>query len=126
MRGRRIPVNLDAARWPRCVPASRSSIGRRSWSSKSHVTADVGTGCVHTAPGHGYEDFAVGQKYGLPVLTPVDARGKFTAEAGAYAGRPVFESNEAIVDELRTRGALLHVERVQALLSALLALQDAR
>ncbi|MFQ5668680.1 MAG: isoleucine--tRNA ligase, partial [Candidatus Binatia bacterium] len=79
---------------------------------ESHVTADVGTGCVHTAPGHGYEDFSVGQKYGLPVLTPVDAAGRFTAEAGAYAGRRVFESNEAIVDELRTRGALLQVQRL--------------
>jgi isoleucyl-tRNA synthetase len=80
---------------------------------ESHVTADVGTGCVHTAPGHGYEDFAVGQKYGLDVLTPVDATGRFTAEAGAFAGRPVFESNEAIVGELRARGALLHVERLR-------------
>jgi isoleucyl-tRNA synthetase len=81
---------------------------------ESHVTADSGTGCVHTAPGHGHEDFSVGQKYGLPVLTPVDAAGRFTAEAGAaYAGRAVFESNEAIVDELRARGALLHVQRLQ-------------
>ena len=110
--GRRIPVNLapldgrDLFRHPFIDRAARLVF-------ESHVTADVGTGCVHTAPGHGYEDFAVGQKYGLPVLTPVDARGKFTSEAGAYVGRPVFESNEAIVDELRARGALLHVERVK-------------
>jgi len=77
---------------------------------ESHVTADAGTGCVHTAPGHGYEDFAVGQKYGLPVLTPVDATGHFTAEAGAYAGREVFEANDAIVADLRRRGALVHAE----------------
>jgi len=111
-RGRRIPVNLmpidgrDVFRHPFIDRPSRLVF-------ESHVTADVGTGCVHTAPGHGYEDFAVGQKYRLPVLTPVDAAGKFTAEAGGYAGRRVFESNEAIVDELRTRGALLHVERLQ-------------
>jgi isoleucyl-tRNA synthetase len=80
---------------------------------ESHVTADVGTGCVHTAPGHGYEDFAVGQKYGLPVLTPVDAAGRFTAEAGAYAGRPVFETNDAIVEDLRARGALVQVEQLK-------------
>jgi isoleucyl-tRNA synthetase len=80
---------------------------------ESHVTADVGTGCVHTAPGHGYEDFAVGQKYGLPVLTPVDGKGRFTSEAGEWAGRIVFEANEPIVDMLRQRGALLHVERLQ-------------
>ncbi|HXQ22135.1 MAG TPA: isoleucine--tRNA ligase [Candidatus Acidoferrales bacterium] len=111
-RGRRIPVNLapldgrDVFRHPFIDRAARLVF-------ESHVTADVGTGCVHTAPGHGYEDFAVGQKYGLPVLTPVDAAGKFTAEAGAYAGKPVFETNEAIVDDLRTRGALLQVERLQ-------------
>ena len=110
--GRRIPVNLtpidgrDVFKHPFIDRASRLVF-------ESHVTADVGTGCVHTAPGHGYEDFAVGQKYELPTLTPVDAAGKFTAEAGAYAGRRVFESNEAIVDELRTRGALLHMERLQ-------------
>jgi len=111
-RGRRIPVNLspldgrDVFRHPFIERPSKLLF-------EAHVTADVGTGCVHTAPGHGYEDFAVGQKYGLPVLTPVDARGKFTDEAGAYAGRPVFESNEAIVDELRARGALLQVERLK-------------
>ena len=91
---------------------------------ESHVTADVGTGCVHTAPGHGYEDFAVGQKYGLPVLTPVDAAGKFTAEAGAYAGRRVFESNEAIVDELRGARRVAARRAAAALVSALLALQE--
>jgi isoleucyl-tRNA synthetase len=111
-RGRRIPVNLtpldgrDVFQHPFIDRAARLVF-------ESHVTADVGTGCVHTAPGHGYEDFAVGQKYGLPVLTPVDAAGKFTAEAGGYAGRPVFETNEAIVDDLRRRGTLLQVERLQ-------------
>jgi isoleucyl-tRNA synthetase len=77
---------------------------------ETHVTADVGTGCVHTAPGHGYEDFQVGQKYGLPTLTPVDAEGRFTAEAGAYVGRDVFEANDAIVADLRARGRLVHSE----------------
>jgi isoleucyl-tRNA synthetase len=77
---------------------------------ETHVTADVGTGCVHTAPGHGYEDFQVGQKYGLPTLTPVDAEGRFTAEAGPYAGRDVFEANDAIVADLRARGRLVHSE----------------
>ena len=111
-RGRRIPVDLtpidgrDVFRHPFIDRPSRLVF-------ESHVTADVGTGCVHTAPGHGYEDFAVGQKYELPVLTPVDATGKFTAEAGAYAGRRVFESNDAIVDALRAHGALLHVERLE-------------
>jgi isoleucyl-tRNA synthetase len=111
-RGRRIPVNLvsldgrDVFRHPFIDRPARLVF-------ESHVTADVGTGCVHTAPGHGYEDFSVGQKYGLPVLTPVDATGRFTPEAGAYAGQPVFESNDAIVDTLRLRGMLLHVERLR-------------
>jgi len=109
--GRRIPVDLtgldgrDLFQHPFIDRPSKLIF-------ESHVTADVGTGCVHTAPGHGYEDFSVGQKYGLPVLTPVDGTGRFTAEAGKYAGERVFAANEAIVDELRQRGALLHVERL--------------
>jgi isoleucyl-tRNA synthetase len=108
---RRIPVNLttldgrDVFRHPFIDRPSRLLF-------EAHVTADVGTGCVHTAPGHGYEDFAVGQKYGLPVLTPVDDRGRFTAEAEVYAGRNVFESNDDIVEELRRGGALVKAERV--------------
>jgi isoleucyl-tRNA synthetase len=77
---------------------------------ETHVTADAGTGCVHTAPGHGYEDFQVGQRYGLPVLTPVGPDGRFTADAGPYAGRDVFEANEAIVADLRANGRLVHAE----------------
>lgn len=80
---------------------------------ESHVTADVGTGCVHTAPGHGYEDFAVGQKYGLPVLTPVDGSGRFTDEAGPFAGQMVFEANDAIVRLLEEKGQLLKGERLR-------------
>jgi len=79
---------------------------------ENHVTAETGTGCVHTAPGHGYEDFQVGQKYGLPTLTPVDAEGRFTAEAGPYAGGKVFESNQRIVDDLRAAGRLVHTEKL--------------
>jgi len=79
---------------------------------ESHVTADVGTGCVHTAPGHGYEDFQVGQKYGLPVLTPVDEQGLFTDEAGHWDGRPVFECNTDIVEHMRERGTLVQSEEL--------------
>jgi isoleucyl-tRNA synthetase len=75
-----------------------------------HVTAEAGTGLVHTAPGHGYEDFVTAEKYGVRPFTPVDDGGVFTAEAGVYAGRNVFKSNDAIVDDLRNRGALLHAE----------------
>jgi len=76
----------------------------------NHVTADAGTGCVHTAPGHGYDDFQVGQSYGLEVLTPVDAYGRFTAAGGRYERRKVFDTNEEIVEELRSSGALVHAE----------------
>ncbi|HTW87405.1 MAG TPA: isoleucine--tRNA ligase [Candidatus Binataceae bacterium] len=77
-----------------------------------HVTAESGTGLVHTAPGHGYEDFVIGNAYGLPTLTPVDDSGVFTSEAGIYAGRRVFEVNAAIVADLKASGALLHSENL--------------
>jgi isoleucyl-tRNA synthetase len=72
-----------------------------------HVTAESGTGLVHTAPGHGYEDFVVGAQYGLSPYTPVDDQGRFTAEAGKWVGQNVFEANDSIVDYLRQVGALL-------------------
>ncbi|MBV8361295.1 MAG: isoleucine--tRNA ligase [Deltaproteobacteria bacterium] len=72
-----------------------------------HVTAETGTGLVHTAPGHGYEDFVVGSQYGLTPYTPVDNQGRFTAEAGEWSGQNVFEANGGIVDHLRKAGALL-------------------
>ena len=58
----------------------------------NHVTLDAGTGCVHTAPGHGQEDYEVGQRYRLEVLNPGDGAGKSTAEAGPYAGKRAFEA----------------------------------
>lgn len=73
-----------------------------------HVTTDSGTGLVHTAPGHGAEDYDVGRKYGLDVLSPVDAQGRYTEEAGAaLAGMQIFEANPKIIDTLVERRALL-------------------
>ncbi len=72
-----------------------------------HVTLDEGTGCVHTAPGHGHEDFAIGAGYGLGVLNPLDGRGVFTAEAGRFAGLRYDHANPRIVEALREAGALL-------------------
>ncbi|MDK2926383.1 MAG: isoleucyl-tRNA synthetase [Bacillota bacterium] len=77
-----------------------------------HVTLDAGTGCVHTAPGHGLEDFEVGQKYKLPILNPVNGKGVFTEEAGKFAGLPVREATEPIVAELKRHGALLHFSTI--------------
>ncbi|AEF95122.1 Isoleucyl-tRNA synthetase [Desulfotomaculum nigrificans CO-1-SRB] len=72
-----------------------------------HVTLDAGTGCVHTAPGHGEEDFEVGKKYNLPVLAPLDNKGRFTAEGGKFAGQFILDANKTIVEELKERGALM-------------------
>ncbi|NKE69916.1 isoleucine--tRNA ligase [Candidatus Manganitrophus noduliformans] len=77
-----------------------------------HVTLEQGTGCVHTAPGHGQEDYEVGLRYGLPVYAPVDHRGRFTNEAGEFAGQKVFEANEAIIALLNQRGTLLKKETI--------------
>ncbi len=71
-----------------------------------YVDLETGTGAVHTAPGHGADDFETGMRYGLPVLNPVDASGRFTAEAGRYAGQFIFKANAAIVDDLRASGLL--------------------
>ena len=60
----------------------------------THVTADAGTGCVHTAPGHGQEDFETGMRYKLPIISPVDPSGTLTEEAGPlFAGMNVFDAN---------------------------------
>ncbi|HXG53457.1 MAG TPA: isoleucine--tRNA ligase [candidate division Zixibacteria bacterium] len=76
------------------------------------VTREQGTGCVHIAPGHGREDYEVGLRYGLEVLAPVDAEGRFTAEAGELSGKRVFEADAAILDMLRARGALLKQDKL--------------
>lgn len=72
-----------------------------------HVTLEQGTGCVHTAPGHGQEDFEVGMKYGLPIINPVDHSGKFTAEAGQFQGLTIEDANVPIIKELAGRTLLL-------------------
>ena len=75
-----------------------------------YVTTEDGTGVVHTAPGHGRDDFYTGAKYGLPVLCPVDERGVLTAEAGEFAGTFYKKCDTVVVDRLRELGALLNVE----------------
>jgi isoleucyl-tRNA synthetase len=71
-----------------------------------YVTLEQGTGLVHTAPGHGAEDYEIGQKYGLETLAPVDDGGVFTKEAGQFAGQFVFKANKSIVEHLQAIGAL--------------------
>ena len=72
-----------------------------------HVTLDAGTGAVHTAPGHGQEDYAVGQQYGLQVLNPVGPDGRFDAELPLFGGMNIWKANAAIIETLTQRGALL-------------------
>ncbi|HKX83278.1 MAG TPA: isoleucine--tRNA ligase [Pyrinomonadaceae bacterium] len=72
-----------------------------------------GTGCVHTAPGHGADDFHIGKAYGLEVYCPVDNAGKFTSEVEHWAGENIFEANPKIVEFLRESGALLFSEKYQ-------------
>ena len=74
-----------------------------------YVSAEDGTGLVHTAPGHGAEDYQTGQKYGLPTLSPVDHSGRYTDEAPAeLVGKGVFQANPLVVEMVRSRGALFH------------------
>ena len=72
-----------------------------------HVTTDAGTGCVHTAPGHGEDDFIVGKKYGLEVLCPVDDKGVLTEEAPGFEGLFYDKANKPITEKLEEVGALL-------------------
>jgi isoleucyl-tRNA synthetase len=71
-----------------------------------YVELETGTGAVHTAPGHGADDFETGTRYGLEVLNPVDAAGRFTNAAGKYAGLFIFDANDRIIEDLRLSGAL--------------------
>jgi isoleucyl-tRNA synthetase len=78
-----------------------------------HVTLEAGTGAVHTAPGHGQEDFAVGQRYGLAVVNPVGADGRFLPGTPLVAGLKVDEANPVIIEALERGGRLLHREAFQ-------------
>jgi isoleucyl-tRNA synthetase len=79
-----------------------------------YITTESGTGLVHTAPGHGQEDYITGQKYGLPILSPVDDGGNFTAEAGQFAGLNVLgDGNKAVINAIAEVGALLKEEPYQ-------------
>lgn len=79
----------------------------------SHVTLETGTGCVHTAPGFGADDFIVCQKYKeLPIVVPVNGKGILTDDAGKYAGLYYEKSNKAILEDLKANGDLLAVEHI--------------
>ncbi len=77
-----------------------------------HVTTEAGTGAVHTAPGHGLDDYVVGTRYNLPVDNPVGGNGCFLEGTEFFAGEHVFQANEHVIEVLKTKGALLHEERL--------------
>jgi len=72
-----------------------------------HVTLEAGTGCVHTAPGHGQDDYEIGLKSGLEIYNPVDNRGRFLENVEFFGGQPVFEANKSVIEKLTEVGALL-------------------
>ena len=78
-----------------------------------YVTMDQGTGAVHTAPSHGADDFYTGQKYKLDQTCDVDAAGRIQSGFPEYQGKKVFEANASIIELLKTRGALLHEEKLE-------------
>ncbi len=77
-----------------------------------YVTLDQGTGIVHTAPGHGIEDFQTGQKYGIEAYAPIDGHGRYLEGLPEYKGKTVFEANPIVVNLLRERGALLGEQKL--------------
>ena len=78
-----------------------------------HVTTEAGTGAVHTAPGHGQDDYIVGMRYKLEVDNPVGSNGCFLPDTELFAGQHVFKANDLVVDTLKEKGALLHVEKLR-------------
>ena len=77
-----------------------------------HVTLDTGTGAVHTAPGHGQDDYLVALEFDIPMLMPVDDNGVFTGEAGQFAGLSTDEANPVIIDWLREQGTLVAEKKI--------------
>ncbi|MBF0569539.1 MAG: isoleucine--tRNA ligase [Candidatus Omnitrophica bacterium] len=78
-----------------------------------YVTKEDGTGLVHTAPGHGQDDYQTGLKYKLPILMPVNDRGVFTADGAPFEGKHVLKANDEIIEHLRAQGLLFHAEKIQ-------------
>lgn len=77
-----------------------------------HVTLEAGTGLVHTAPGHGADDFHMGRQYGLEIYTPVDHRGQFTDSVPEWRGQHVFKANPSIIERMTGNGSLAAQERI--------------
>ena len=77
-----------------------------------HVTLEAGTGCVHTAPGHGQDDYEMGLKFGLEIYNPVDNHGKYIQNLEFFGGQFVFSANQSVIDKLNEVGALIAVSNI--------------
>ena len=84
-----------------------------SEAQKKPADSKAGTGCVHTAPGHGHDDFVIGKRYGLDIYCPVDNAGRFTPDVEHFSGMRVFEANDEIVEFMRQNGVLLFGEKYE-------------
>lgn len=91
----------------------------------THVTADAGTGCVHTAPGHGQDDYVVGARYGIGIVSPVNYKGYLTEEAGMFAGLSM-KKQRAIVEHLEKEEYLLKLKKNRTFISILIGDQRLR
>jgi len=78
----------------------------------NYVSGEDGTGCVHTAPGHGQDDYMTGKKYKLPLLMPVDSKGTFDATCGEFSGMGVHDSNNAIIEKMLVNGSLVLAAKI--------------
>ncbi len=78
-----------------------------------HVTTDAGTGAVHTAPGHGQDDYIVGTRYELEIDNPVGSNGCFLPDTELFAGQHVFKANDLVIATLKEKGTLVHVEKLR-------------
>ncbi len=77
-----------------------------------HVTLEAGTGCVHTAPGHGREDYDMGLKYGLEIYSPMNHEGRFAPDVEFFAGLNVFEANPKVIEKLQEKGNLIQQSKI--------------
>jgi len=90
----------------------KKEYARKVVMSDEYVTLEEGTGLVHTAPGHGPEDFVIGKRYGIEAFSPVDEKGNYTKEAGTFKGKNVRGANPLVVDALKENGTLVYESRI--------------
>ncbi|MDD5023064.1 MAG: isoleucine--tRNA ligase [Candidatus ainarchaeum sp.] len=91
----------------------KKEFNRKVVLSDEYVTLEEGTGLVHTAPGHGPEDFIIGKRFGIEPFSPVDERGNFTEEAGIFKGKNVRESSKDVINVLKEKKVLIYQDRIK-------------